>query len=68
MPGNVVFFAVGVEIHSAVLDDPVPALLDVLAARPLTLAEWAGQGGLSGPEELIAVVRRLAEVGLLAFS
>jgi hypothetical protein len=68
LPGNVVFFALGMQIHSAVLDDPVPALLEALEEGPLTLAEWAERVGLSGPEELVAVAGRLATVGLLAFS
>ena len=45
LPGNVVFFAVGIEIHSAVLDEPVPALLEALADGPLTLDGVGANGG-----------------------
>lgn len=69
LPGHVVFFAAGTEIRSAVLDDPVPSLLRLLAEKgPLTLADWAECGGLHGSKELVDVVTSLVELGLVAFS
>lgn len=68
LPGNVVFFAVGTQIHSAVLDDPVPQLLTLLQDGPLTLDAWRERAGLPKTDDLIAVARRLVDVGLLAFS
>lgn len=68
LPGDVVFFAVGIEIRSAVLDEPLPTVLEALSHGPLALAQWARRADLGEPAEMIAVVCRLAEVGLLAFS
>ena len=61
------FFAVKATIHSAVLDEPVPTLLEVLGDGGLTLAEWSARTGY-GVGELLPVVKRLAEMGVVAFS
>jgi hypothetical protein len=69
LPADVAFFAVKTEIHSAVLDDPVPSLLAILQDEEgLTLDEWAARSGLGAGEELVALTRRLAELGLVALA
>lgn len=68
LPGNVACFAVGMEIHTVVLDEPIRGLLNLLVDGPLTLRQWASRAGMEKVDDLRAVARRLAEVGLLAFS
>ena len=68
LPADVVFYAVKTEIRSAVLDDPVPALLETLGDDALTLDEWAERVGLRDSAELLELTKRLAELGVLAFS
>lgn len=67
LPARVMFFAVKATIHSAALDEPVPELLEALGERGLTLAEWSARTGY-GMDELRPVVKRLAEMGVVAFS
>ena len=68
LPADVLFYAVKAEIRSAVLDEPVPALLEALADGGLTLAEWAERTGIGSADELLPVTKRLAELGVVAFS
>jgi hypothetical protein len=68
LPAEVVFYAVKTEIRSAVLDDPVPSLLETLGDDALTLDEWAERVGLRDSGELLELTKRLAELGVLAFS
>jgi len=68
LPADVVFFAVKAEIRSAVLDEPVPSLLEALGDGGLTLAEWAERCGVGAAGDLLPVTKRLAELGLVAFS
>jgi hypothetical protein len=65
-PADVLFFAVRSDIHTAVLDSPVPTLLEALAPAVLTLDEWAARTEI-GRDDLVSLGCDLAELGLVAF-
>ncbi len=67
-PVDVVFYAVRSDIHTAVLEGNVPALLAALDSRDgLTVDEWAARADGASRDELIALARSLAGMGLVAF-
>ncbi len=66
-PANVVFFAVGEEIHTAALELEGQALVNELADfQPCTLDQWAALSMQADREELASTCRDLAEMGLVA--
>lgn len=67
LPCDVLFFADGEEITSAVFELEGQALLNQLADyEPCTLDEWACLSGLADREELIDLCRDFSEMGLAA--
>src|SRR5262249_11289418 len=61
LPADVLFFPVGNDIHTAVLEPAGQALLGELEALgPCTLEEWTARSEHGGPEELAAFARDLA--------
>lgn len=69
LPADVLFFAAGEEIRTAVMDHHGRALVEELAlCGPCTLDDWAGRSGHADREELVALCRDLTEMGLMAFS
>jgi hypothetical protein len=67
-PADVIFFAVRSGIHTAVLDAPLPSLLEALDRKGgLTLDEWNAATELVGRDELVSLGRDLAGLGLVAF-
>jgi hypothetical protein len=67
-PADVLFFAVGSEIHTAVLELEGQSLINELADyQPCTFAEWAAVSRHGDRADLIESSRDLAELGLLAF-
>ncbi len=68
LPADVLFFAAGEEIRTAVLDPHGRALVEELASRgPCTLDDWATQSQHADREELVTLCRDLTEMGLVAF-
>jgi hypothetical protein len=68
-PADVLFFAVRSAIHTAVLEAPVPGLLEALdSPSGLTLTQWAERVEVVEPAELVALGRQLVELGLVAIS
>lgn len=68
LPADVLFFAAGEAIRTAVLEPQGRALLEELAAHgPCALDEWAALSRHADREEIGAVCRDLAEMGLVAF-
>lgn len=68
LPADVLFFAAGEAIRTAVLEHQGRALVEELAwCGPRTLDEWAARSRHADREELVAVCRDLAEMGLVAF-
>ena len=68
LPADVLFFAAGEEIRTAVLDPHGRELVEELAScGPCTLDEWAGRSQHADREELVTLCRDLAEMGLVAF-
>lgn len=68
VPADVLFFAAGDAIRTAVLEPHGRALVEELAAHtPCTLDEWAALSRHADREELAALGRDLAEMGLVAF-
>jgi hypothetical protein len=68
LPADVLFFPVGNDIRTAVLEPVGLALLGELEAlSPCTLGEWAARSEHGGREELAAFCRDLAALGLAAF-
>ena len=68
LPADVLFFAAGEEIRTAVLDPHGRELIEELASRgPCTLDDWAGRSRYADREELVTLCRDLAEMGLVAF-
>jgi hypothetical protein len=68
LPADVLFFAVGTELRTALLAPPAPALLIALAeVAPCPLATWAVHTATE-PEELAILAADLAGLGLVAFS
>jgi hypothetical protein len=69
VPAQVLFFAVGRDIHTAVLEEEGKALVEELAGlAPCTVASWAAVSRHAGAEELTALCRDLSDMGLVAFS
>ncbi len=69
LPADVLFFAAGEEIRTAVLDRDGRALVEELAVcGPCTLDDWAARSGHADREKLVALCRDLTEMGLMAFS
>ena len=67
-PADVLFFAVGAEIHTAVLELEGQALINELADfQPCTLDEWVALTMQSDRHEIMDTCRDLAEMGLVAF-
>jgi hypothetical protein len=67
-PIDVLFFALGTEISTAILEPPAPALLDELGSLgPCTLEQWLDRSEEADPQTLIAMGRNLAQMGLVAF-
>lgn len=67
-PADVLFFAAGNGVGTAILEPAAWELVEQLAARsPCTLAEWGGFGRHADAEYLTALCRDLAEMGLVAF-
>jgi len=67
-PANVLFYAAGEEVGTAVLELEGQALINELADyQPCTLAEWVTLTSQAEPAELIETCRDLAEMGLVAF-
>jgi hypothetical protein len=67
-PVDVLFFATGIEVSTAVLEPPGPALVRELAdSGPWTLDEWACLSKQADREQLAALCRDLAAMGLVAF-
>jgi hypothetical protein len=68
-PANVLFFPVGNQISTAVLEPEGQALVRELALyAPCTLDDWAAMSELAGREELVELCRDLAGMGLVAFT
>ena len=68
LPADVLFFAAGEEIRTAILESHGRALVEELAScGPRTLDEWAGRSQHADREELVSLYRDLAEMGLVAF-
>ena len=68
LPADVLFFATGDEIRTAILEPHGRALVEELAScGPRTLDEWAGRSQHADREELVSLYRDLAEMGLVAF-
>jgi hypothetical protein len=68
-PADVLFFAVRSSIHTAVLDAPMPVLLEGLDGKDgVTLLEWARRVELAASDDLVSLARDLAEMGLVAFN
>lgn len=68
-PADVLFFAVGNEISTAVLTPRGRAFVRRLArSGPRAAAEWLHGLGPTGRENFVSTCRQLAEVGLLAFA
>jgi hypothetical protein len=69
LPAEVVFFPVGSAIHTAVLEPDARAGVEALArCGPCTLSRWQTAVGDADREELIALGRDLAALGMVAFS
>lgn len=67
-PCNVLFFAAGGDVGSAVLELEGQALINELADyQPCTLEDWADLSQLADREQLIELCRELAKMGLVAF-
>jgi hypothetical protein len=67
-PANVLFFAVGSEVSTAVLELEGQALINELADyEPCTLSQWAALTQLADRDELVSLSRDLADMGLVAF-
>ena len=68
LPADVLFFAAGEEIRTAVLDPHGRELVEELAScGPCTLDDWASLSRHADREELVTLCRDLAEMGLVAF-
>lgn len=68
LPADVLFFAAGEEIRTAVLDSHGRALIEELAScGPRTLDEWAARSRHADLRELVDLCRDLTEMGLVAF-
>jgi hypothetical protein len=69
VPADVLFFAVGTAIHTAVLEGPGKSLVEKIASvGPCTLDSLECWGDSAGRQECIEMCRDLAEIGLVAFS
>ncbi|MBX9788104.1 MAG: hypothetical protein K2Y37_04255 [Pirellulales bacterium] len=69
LPADVLFFAVGTEICTAVLEPKGRERIEELASYgPCTLNQWAGRTRHADGGELVELCRDLAEMGLVAFS
>jgi hypothetical protein len=67
-PANVLVFANGNEISTAVLELEGQALINELADySPCTLGEWAALSQLADRDELVDLCRDLVDMGLIAF-
>ena len=67
-PANVLFYAAGEEIGTAVLELEGQALINELADfQPCTLNQWMALTNQADPTELVDTCRDLAEMGLVAF-
>lgn len=68
LPADVLFFAAGEEIRTAVLDPHGRELVEELAScGPCTLDDWASRSRYANREEIVTLCRDLAEMGLVAF-
>jgi hypothetical protein len=68
LPADVLFFAAGEEIRTAVLEAQGRARVEYLAAHgPSTLDEWAALSRHDDRRKLVDLCRDLAEMGLVAF-
>ena len=67
LPADVLFFAAGETIATAVLEPEARMLVEELAANgPVTLEQWAALSRHPNPEELLEVCRDLTRMGVLA--
>ena len=67
-PANVLFYAAGTEIATAVLEPAGQLLVRSLALyTPCTLDDWAAMNQHADRDELLEFCRDLAEMGLVAF-
>ncbi|MBI2824825.1 MAG: hypothetical protein HYX69_09080 [Planctomycetia bacterium] len=68
LPADVLFFAAGEAIRTAVLEPNGRALIEELAScGPCTFDEWAALSRHADRRELVEFCRDLAEMGLVAF-
>jgi hypothetical protein len=68
LPADVLFFPLGEEVNTAVMELEGQALLNELADfQPCTINEWFALGQQADRDELIETSRDLAEMGLVAF-
>jgi hypothetical protein len=68
-PADVLFFVVGQDTHTAVLDDEGRALIEELSALvPCKFKTWVAGSELAGEEKLRTLCIHLADMGLVAFS
>jgi hypothetical protein len=68
LPADLLFFAVGTDVRTALLDGRGQALVRELASfGPWTLEAWAATTTLADRGGLLALCRDLAEMGLVAF-
>lgn len=68
LPADVLFFPVGEEVSTAVLELEGQVLINELTDfQPCTLAEWAALSQQAGTDELIETCRDLSAMGLVAF-
>lgn len=68
LPADVLFFAAGEAIRTAILESQGRALVEELAGHgPCTLKEWAALSRHADRTELVALCHELAEMGLVAF-
>lgn len=68
LPADVLFFAAGAEIRTAILEPDGEALVEELArSGSSTVDEWAARSHPGDREGLVAFCRDLTEMGLVAF-
>lgn len=69
VPAEVLFFAAGGEVRTALLEPAGQTLVRELASlAPCTLGEWAGLSTRADRDELAAFCRDLSSMGLVAFA
>jgi hypothetical protein len=69
LPADVLFFAVGMETNTAILEEHGRLLIEELSRfEPCTIDTWAALSEHADREELIELCADLAAMGLVALS